>query len=481
MILLYVLILYVIYRKIKKKNDREKTIHDSILAGGKVPTWLLTGSIFSGWLWVTSIIGSAEACLIYGISGAIGYAVGASISFLIMIPVILSVQKHIGKGSVIRFMELRYHKNLRNFYYTFALLVAAYVMIEQAAGIGFVFNGIFGVSYKKVSFMVVALTVVFVLLAGMKGTLYNDFISGLIILITFAMIMGIIWHQVGIHTILEGIQEAKEEADYVYHEPAVLHVASAIGIRYFIVSIIIALGQILFDSGYYLKSAIAKDEKVMKRAFLLGGIAIWCPVCFISAITLAFSCVALKIDLSGSQNMNMDLATDLIEKILGSPAAIIFALLILCAGITTIAHYLVGLRWIFTVDFYTQKLKPEAIEKEKIQFGNIIVILIGVFCGLIAISLEDVSLLTIDMFSGVFFAAPCGALLIGLVSKKAFGRLGQVSILLGLFFGFATWFYTRTEYNQEAWILGTMASFAIPFIFLIMAGFFIRKNSALME
>lgn len=475
-IIVYIFILYGIYRTIKKRSDFSHTIQNSIFAGSNVPTWLLTGSVFSGWLWVTSIIGSAEACLIYGIAGAIGYAIGASISFLVMIPVILCVQKHIPRGTVISYMERRYHVELRNYYYIFALLVAAYVMIEQAVGIGFVFNGIFDVSYKKISFLVVAITVIFVLLAGMKGTLYNDLFSGCIILIAFFMIIGAIWNQIGIDRILAGIQDAKSNGNNVYHKAIILKVTSATSIRYFIVSLIIALGQILFDSGYYLKSAIAKDEQVMKKAFLFGGIAIWCPVCLISAITLAFSCVALNIDLLQSQHINMALATDLVAKILGPTSAIIFAVLILCAGITTIAHYLVGLRWIFTVDFYIQKLKPEAIEKEKLQFGNLSIILIGVFCGLIAISLEDVSLLTIDMFSGVFFAAPCGALLVGLVSKKAFGRLGQASILLGLLCGFAMWFYARTDYKQEAWILGTMASFAIPIVFLWCAGLMIKKN-----
>ena len=63
--------------------------------------------------------------------------------------------------------------------------------------------------------------------------------------------------------------------------------------------------------------------------------------------------------------------------------------LIICVGITTINHYLMGIQAIFTIDFYKNNIKNTASESEKIRFGKIIALLTGLFCGLIAISLED--------------------------------------------------------------------------------------------
>lgn len=477
LIALYACMMIMIYNRIKVKFRGEpKSLLNYIFAGKNINTWLLTSSVFSAWVWVTTIIGSAEACVLYGISGAIGYSVGAAISFFIFIFIILTMQKWMPEStSFLEFMGERYTKNVKNIYYVFAILTTVYVAIEQAAGISFVLNGFFHTSYKKTAFLVVLVAIVFVILAGMRGVLYSELMGSCIILIGFGIFISFIFQTFDLSTVIKGLLDVQNNPENVNYNKDILNIASISGIRYSIMAIVIAFGQILFDPAYYVKASLARSPKEARKAFLLGGIIIWCPVGLVSAFTLGFLSIAMKIDFSRSLNISADIPTKLISMLMGNPVVILFSFLIICAGTTTITHYLIGIQAIFTIDFYKNKLKPEATEAEKIRFGKVVVILMGVFCGLIAISLENISLLTIDMFCGVFFAAPCGALFAGLLSKKDYKNLPILSIAIGLISGFYVWVF-YIEDNNWAWFWGTMTSFAAPIVFLTVCSIFIRNQ-----
>ena len=477
LMLFYAIIMMLLLYVLKKKYGAEKqTILNYILAGKNVPAWLLTTSIFSAWIWVTTIIGSAEACVLYGLTGAIGYSVGAAISFLVFIAIILYMQKLMPEStSFLEFMGERYTKNVKDIYYVFAILTTVYVAIEQAAGISFVLNGFFDTSYKKIAFISVLIAFVFVILAGMRGILINELVSAIIILIGFAIFIITVFQSFDMGVIRQGLADVQNNPANVNYNPNILNIASVTGLRYSVMAVVIAFGQILFDPAYYLKASIASSQKAAKRAFLIGGILIWCPVGLISAFTLGFISIAMKIDFSKSLNISADIPTKLISLYLGKPIVLLFSFIIICVGITTIAHYLIGIQAIFTIDYYKNKIKKDATEAEKIRFGKVVTVLVGIFCGLIAISLENISLLTIDMFCGVFFAAPCGALFAGLISKKTFRNLPIISIFLGLTSGFYVWVFLLSDHNW-GWFWGTMTSFFAPMIFLAFCSLFIKSD-----
>lgn len=477
LILGYVIILLLLLYVLKKRyRHEERTIRNYILAGKNVPTWILTTSVFSAWIWVTTIIGSAEACVLYGLSGAIGYSLGASISFLVFIVIILFMQKLMPEStSFLEFMGERYTKSVKDIYYVFAILTTVYVAIEQAAGISFVLNGFFATSYKKIAFISVLIAIAFVVLTGMKGVLLNEFISGILILTGFVIFIFSVFQGFDIEVIKQGLIDVQNNPDNVNYNPDVLNIASVVGMRYSVMAVVIAFGQIFFDPAYYVKASIAKNQKEAKKAFLIGGILLWCPVGLISAFTLGFITISMKIDFSKSLNISSDIPTKLISQYLGQPMVLLFSFIIICIGITTINHYLIGIQAIFTIDFYKNKIKSNATDAEKIKFGKVMAIMVGVFCGLIAISLENISLLTIDMFCGVFFAAPCGALLTGLVSKKTYWNLPMISIALGLVSGFYVWVFLVLERNW-AWFWGTMTSFFVPILFLALSSQFIKSE-----
>ena len=127
------------------------------------------------------------------------------------------------------------------------------------------------------------------------------------------------------------------------------------------------------------------------------------------------------------------------------------------------AHYLMGMLGIFTTDYYSAVLRPKATSRQKLVFGRVMTVAIGIFCALVAISLENISLLTIDVFCAIFFAAPCGPLLIGYCSKRTYGNLPILATSLGVIGGIIIWIAVSSA-GQWDQFLGMAGSLGIPLI-----------------
>ena len=135
-------------------------------------------SIFTSWVWPTTIVGAAEAGIIYGVSGGLAYALGAGIGFIMLIVLLHRFHTLMPDTPFITsFIEKRFSKNARSAYMFLTVLIALYLIIEMSAGIGFVLSGLFSVSFKLVTFLTVMVAIVFVVKAGIRGMLYNDFLN----------------------------------------------------------------------------------------------------------------------------------------------------------------------------------------------------------------------------------------------------------------------------------------------------------------
>ncbi len=480
-ILLYALLLAAVrFLVVRKYPLNGTTIKEFVLAGGSIPFGLLAPSIFVSWIWVTTIVGSAEAGVLYGISGGWAYSLGAIIAFAILIILIVKIRRLMPGG--ITFMDFagsRYSPLMKDVFYLFAILVIVYLIVEQAAGIALVFDGLFDVSFKKIAFITVVLAGSYVAIAGMRGVLYNELFYFFLISVGIISFAAIIISKFDIALLYAGLQQVQSDPSNNNFNPDALDFFSRSGVMYAFSAIIIALGQICLDPAYYVKSFIAKDEKTMVRSFVVAGILFWTPVAIISSFVIGYVSLAEDIDLSSAINMSIGISTGILQADFGIGVQLLFAALIFCIGITSIIHCLVGIQSIFTIGFYKNEIFPEATEADQIRFGRTVGFMIAFFCALIAISLEKVSLLTIDTFSGIFFAATCGGIFAGILSKKEFGSKVLVSIILGIGAGFITW--AGTDDLSLNWLYGSLFSFGIPILFLFAMSALTKRNFNFMK
>ena len=449
----YGIVLCLVCLALREKGAIDKnSVNNMIFAGGQVRSRTLVFSVFSAWMWTTSVFGAAETYTLYGIWGPLGYVIGACISFAVFVPVLCIIRRRMpGSVTYLDYLQQRYGKKTKFFFYMFAFVVSAYVLIEQAVGIAIVMETFFGSSFKWVAFFSVMLAAVFISIGGMKGLLANETIAFFVILGGFFFFMLFFSHTEGIPLgkLIKGNGES-------WITEAVLVPA----FRYFVMAIVIGFGQLVFDPAYYIKGKMTKNTRQLKWTYLFSGIFLWGSISFMSASYLGWASAKKEIDV-------MDLFS--------GGTALIFAVIITFIGIGTVAHFLMGMLGIFTTDYYSAMLRPNATERQKLVFGRVMTISVGVFCALVAISLEDISLLTIDVFCAIFFAAPCGPLVLGVLSKKPFGNLPIPATALGIIGGIIVWIITPAagQWNQFA---GMAASLGIPILVMLAGGYGFRKK-----
>lgn len=121
-----------------------------------------------------------------------------------------------------------------------------------------------------------------------------------------------------------------------------------------------------------------------------------------------------------------DIAPYVYHVVFGSGlGSILFILMIFMAGLSTGGDVLSGAQSICTVDIYKKYIKKEATEADQVKFGKRMTIVIGVVMAVVAMFFEGRSLVSIDVMTGILFAAH-----VRLLSLESFGKEFQPGLQL---------------------------------------------------
>lgn len=448
-LIVYAALLFLVYDRLKRKKEiNPENISSMIFAAGvNVGEGSLIASAFCAWMWTTSIFAPSETFELYGIWGPLGYVMGACIGFYGCVIVMFAVKKRMREpGTYMNFVKKRYGKVSMIFFCIFGFLVCSYVLVENAVGIASVMEPLFGSSFKGIAFGSVMISMIFVFFGGMKSVLSSEKIFALVIVAGLLLIVFLLLKDDTLWVSRETVHTVKGQS---WISDAVIIPA----VRYFVIAIVIAFSQTVFDPGYYLKASLIEDTKKAKRAFLIGGIPLWGGLTL--AVSLYLGCVSVET------------GQPIIDTFHGC-ARIIFAVTITFIGVTTISHYLMGMLGIFSVEFYTSFFRKNPTDKEKIVFGRVMLIAAGVVCALTAISLEGISLLTIDVFCAIFFAGPCCPLIWGLFTHKLFFFIPIIASLIGIIAGLTVWIL-MVGCSPWAQFCGLMVSLCVPGLIMAIA------------
>jgi len=449
-------------------------VDDFVAAGRSIPFALVAASVMVSWVWTTTIMGAAEAGMWFGVSGGFNYAWGAVLPFFVFIPMVIHLRRIMPKATTFtEFIEQRFGKATKNIFFIFGIAVILYVFIEQGVGIGIAFSSMFGIPYKIVAFLALIIVTLYIARAGLRGSIFNDLIQFFIIALVFLITTPLVLKTLGIDFIYKGLQDVVTNPDNVNHNPQALNLLSGAGFRYGIAAVVIAMGQVLLDQGYYSKAIAAVNTKTLLLAYLIGTVFAWAPIPIISGNIFGNSALAMGLAPGHGINLTTEVSPYILKYIYGGGVgSLFFVLMVFMAGMTTGGNCLAGAQALFTVDFYKSYVKKNATEGEKMRFGRIITIALGVLAGIVAILLEGVSLLKLDIFSGILFAAPCSAFFAGLFWKKPTAPVVIISIFAGLASGLCAWFLIQ---NQDInWFVGNILSLCVPAVIIVIGSLFTR-------
>ena len=141
---------------------------------------------------------------------------------------------------------------------------------------------------------------------------------------------------------------------------------------------------------------------------------------------------------------------------------------------TTGGGCLSGLQALFTADFYKKYIKKDASEKQMMSFGKKITFAAGALVIVIALLLKGHSLLMLDIFSGILFAAPASSFVAGVYFKKTTPTIAITSIICGLGSGLAAYFLIPNE--DINWFVGNILALLVPAVIVIIGSLFSRHS-----
>lgn len=431
----------------------------------KIKTALLAPSVFNSWLWTTSLIGAAEAGITYGISGGLSYALGAGLAFTIVTFIILKLHDENNHNIfIIDFLERRYAYSTRKWYYILSIVISLYIIVEIAAGVGAVFYGLFSVSFKTVAFLAVMIPIFFVQKVGTRGIIFSDLISFFLIIGGFMTLGFFVLKTYDLSYIYEQLSNVKEGTHPVYQNKEALDLLSEGSIKYFITAVLVGVAQLILDPSYYLKASIANSRKTVKVSFLLGGVFFFIPISVMSSIIFGQTFVALGYVVEDGENASAAIATELIKENFSEGMSVLLGVVIFAVGLTTIMSSMLGLMSLASLKI-CEEMQDSPNDVGRITFGRTFVIVVGSIGALIVISLETISLLTLDIFCGILFSSVAGVIIYSLIKKGyRWGYLPVITILIGAISGLTIWFVTEAN-----WFYGTLVSFLIPLIILFIA------------
>ena len=432
-------------------------------ADRNVSTPAMAATVFTSWLWTTSIIGAGEAGIRFGLSGGWAYSVGASIGFLFFIPLMSKLMgRERSSLTLTQYVRKRYGRNSRNLFYIFSTAVVIYIVIEQAVGIGNVFSTFFGISFKVISFFVVIFVACISALGGMKLIIKMDLLLFFLISMIFIILCALILPSVPWKSMIGTMPLSVENPVMEIPSGQGFKLFTSAGLRYTLAAVFIAAGQVYLDPGFFSKAVSAGNRKVFTHGFLLGGLISWIPVSILCALLFGLYPYMQALENSLVESKEV---IGLLKVFYDTPVQCLFAGLVFLAGNATIAHGLVGIQTLFGMDYYSVGISNTGTDRDRIQFSRTATILLGLFCALIALALDRISLLTLDNFSGVLFAAPCAAIIMAAFSEIGSDTDAVISIIIGITSGFVALYFIKD--SQVDWYYAPMLSFFTPFLAFI--------------
>lgn len=408
------------------KSRAIKSQEDFMVAGRKVPTYKLVGTLLCTWLGSGTLLAGAGLAARVGIS-ELWLAAGAWIGIVIVFFLAGRVRR-IAQYTVPDILEIRYNKYARIL--GTIVIVIAYTTIVgyQFRGGGFVLNLIAGIPEWQGILLTAGFIIFFTAFAGMLSIVSVDIINGAVITLAVIVAVPLIMVYLG------GVEYVQNELEPRLFDPLGGHNwIWVMGV--FFPTFLLLLGE----SNMYQKFYSAKNEKSAKNAvifWVIGTVIIETAIA--SLAILAFShfnaldpANILHLAVEDSERIILHTARYATE--VGIPLA--GGLLLICASVAIITStgnsFLLTPSTNLTRDIYQRFINPEATEKKIVLFQRIMILLLGIVAWLLLTQFRTI----LDMAFTAYTMIGAGltpALLAAFLWKRVTTAGGVASIATGM-------------------------------------------------
>ncbi|WP_199435452.1 sodium:solute symporter family transporter [Qaidamihabitans albus] len=440
---------------------------DFLVAGRSLPFGIISASVMISWIWTTTLLGAAEAGYLFGIGGGFAFAIGSVVPFFVFIPLALRLRRLMPYGTTfLEFVRERYGVGLQRGLLVLTILLALYISGEQIIGISYALSASYQIPYAAVAMISTLIVVLYLTIAGLRGSVLNDVIQFFVIAIVVFVLLPVVATNIGIGNIYEGLAQVAGNPDNELYNPDALTLLAPAAIRYCLIALVISMGFVLLNQGYYSKARAAISSKSLLAAYLLGTVIAWAPVPILFGVVLGGGGLAQGMTTGEELRVTTDVASAVFTQALPTGGALAFSLMVFMAGMTTAGNALAGFQALVTVDLRRSLPAGRWLLSSPTRFARLSTLVFGVVVAIFAIVLQGASLLYIDILSGIIFSTPIAALVLGLLWRRPSTPVAAVSIVLGLLGGIGT--YLAVDDPNLDYFYGNVVSLGLPFLVVVV-------------
>jgi SSS family solute:Na+ symporter/sodium/proline symporter len=430
------------------KSRTTKTQDDFMVAGRKVSTWYLVGTLVCTWIGSGSLFGGAGLAFREGL-GDLWMSAGAWVGIVIVYFLAHRVRR-IAQYTVADILETRYTPAARLLGTTAVIVAYTAIAGYQFRGAGRLLDlvtqdlpGVPHISVEQGRFLACVLVIVFTLLAGMVSIVSIDIFNGTLMALGVLIGVPLALRAVGGWDHVAATVPATHFALFGQHGPV-----WAFGV--FFPTFFLLLGE----SSMYQKFFSAKDERSARRA-VLGMVA---------GVVLIESCLALLAIVGAGKywnlppfrgadgTLNVPMTETIILFLARHDLPVIAGCLLLGAGMaiifSTANTFLMIPSTNIARDIYQRFLKPDATEKQIVLFQRVMIVVIGIVAYLLATRFTTILQMAFTAYTMVG-AGITPALLAAFLWKRVTPAGGTASIAAGML---VTTLITWQQSALTAWL-----------------------------
>ncbi len=384
-------------------------------AGAGATAATLVASAMGAWI----LYSPAEAGTWGGLAALIGYGLGSAAPMLALVPLGARMRALAPSGhSLTEFVWHRYGRGM----YALTLAVMLFYMFvflaAETTGIALAVNLVAQAPLPLTAALVGLATVAYTAYGGLPSTIFTDRIQAAVIIpLLVVAFVGVVAAIGGGSAILAQVQAGA---------PALLSLGHRPGIEAAATFVIAILAANLFHQGYWQRVYIARDERVLRRAFLASA-AIVVPVVVLPGLLGIVAAASGRAGVPSVAFFNLLLGV--------APVWLVLAILVLAVALamSSIDTLLNGLAAVFTSDL--GRLRPGRSGGGLLRWSRVITVALAVAA--IAVASRGYSVLYLFLVADMVCAAAMVPVFAGLYAPRLPGGAAIIGTLAGLVAGAA--------------------------------------------
>ncbi len=420
----------------RSRDDLEDFLVARNSQSATATVFTLLASSLGAWI----LFAPAQAASWGGLAAVLGYALGSMAPRIVMMPLGKRMRQVLPRGHTLtEFVMARYGHAMHALILLIMLFYLFITLTAEITAMAKIITLIAPVPLWVSAAVVLASTLVYTSLGGLKASIFTDKIQMLIIVPLLCVLTYMGWRASG------GVVEVTAQLQSV--APQLLQIDDATGLKAGLTFLVAILLTGLFHQGNWQRVYAARSIGVMRRGFLLGGVLV-APVVFVTGL---FGLVFM------AQGGGLDSSVALFQVIIPSmPLWFVIALIPLGLALVMSSADTAISAVSSLAALGARRFMPQLGARELMRIARLAIYVLSL--PVLLAAAQGYSVLYLFLLADLFCSAAAFPVFYGLYSNAYSGRMALISTLAGLAAGLY-WFPRQGEDMQfllESFLLAAL-------------------------